>query len=249
MKTHYFLIAVMIQFTAITNAQDTCTVRLGQVECFIEDTSMLFAQSRDHVPLDEAQLKTYLYNLWCSAIPNTITDYTYTCNEEDKDTTLDLTFEKKRLTGKDAYMFNLFVNTLFGEEPVPDQLPFSYDSEARSYFIGQNDIDQAFRNEYVAIEERREELINDTLVDTVMVGVRVYVAAKDISPGNEIAMKSHVYVVPQLQYTLKDSPNVIHYRDVYFVENEEKHVFDLTTPCPNACGVNNSVLNWPQCEE
>ncbi|MFK7784421.1 MAG: hypothetical protein AB8B56_04845, partial [Crocinitomicaceae bacterium] len=76
--------------------------------------------------------------------------------------------------------------------------------------------------------------------------VRVYVGIQNIQANNAFMTASHVYVVPQIKYANIRRVGELTYKDVYFKENgnDELYVLDLTTPCPNACGTNESILNW-----
>lgn len=230
-------------------AQNSCESQLDSVRTYINDTTLLFAQSKEIVPLQEAVMKTYLYNLWCKSIPEKIVTHHW----DSLNKTYELSFDKVTLRGESAALLRNLLEQYYAAlndsnvSQIPDTLNFSFNTEARSYFIKQSDIahvftDSTFKNSLNAINE------NPNFVN-VEKGIRVYIGVQNIQPNNERVTASHIYVVPQIKYVNRNRIREFIYQDVY-VENPkgQPSVLDLTTPCPNACGTNNSVLNWQRSE-
>ena len=107
---------------------------------------------------------------------------------------------------------------LFNEKHKGKNRTFSFSNNsslAKSYFIKKEDIDAL------------SKILNnhDQNVDKPVNGVRVYMAA-----GNKNEY-SHVYLGPAY-LTEKGANN----KNYYVQHNGANCLYDLTTPCPNACG-------------
>ncbi|MFK7786945.1 MAG: hypothetical protein AB8B56_17625, partial [Crocinitomicaceae bacterium] len=144
----YIIVAAIIQFGSAANAQNSCADQMDSVQAYVKDSSKFFATSQEKVNLEEAAMKTYLYNLWCKAIPEKITKAKW--NKDDS--TYKFTFEDVTLKGQDAVILRAVLEQYYCEgastncDGIPDTLSFSYDTEALSYFIKQSDIDTILKD-------------------------------------------------------------------------------------------------------
>ncbi len=90
----------------------------------------------------------------------------------------------------------------------------SKNSLAQSYFIHKRDI-QAMTQ------------ILDSQDSTEVNGIRIYLAAESGS-----VTSSHVFIGPAFGDTIKQI-----YRNYYMGNQPDAYLYDLTIPCPNACGL------------
>lgn len=105
------------------------------------------------------------------------------------------------------------IDSLNHEAPLLPETAFSSDNSlARSYFIHREDIKAMM----AVLDQYESSDVN---------GIRIYLAA-----NSDTIESSHVYIGPALS-----EPEEFVFKNYYLGNEDDPYLYDLTTPCPNAC--------------
>ena len=187
------------------------------ISCNSEENAKLELVGANHSLLqDTVQIGTFtsqknMYEYGLAMIPKQVT-----WNSHDST----ITYKHKKLDKSMDSSLIKMLNSYHGNDTNNTFILSSPQSLAQSYFIKKKDI-----------ETLSKILNNASLIDHVN-GVRIYMAAGD---ENDY---SHIYMGPAYvseSSSTNNTPSDTN-KNYYIQYDKKEYLYDLTTPCPNACG-------------
>jgi len=165
----------------------------------------------NQVPLSKAAEGISLYRTWLENLPASVSLHGDTLSFSD------VIVPEAKLELVSCLMDSVKTNLGIKGNNIPFSPIVSRDF---AYYIGKADIEDAWED----VDE------NDSVT-----GIRIYTAPQYLSLHDTAKVSTHVFVVP----TIYDAEN--NQNNDYIPGGTNKYVYDLTTPCPAACGSPNAL--------